>query len=201
MFIGAIPQMSVFFKIKLDLLCLVLCSLENKWEHKRTHTHTHTHRGDCMLTIYFYVTSDWVDNTCLIMLQNIGSFPQKQSLRQTLACKLFIQRCDLKRQKLEASWKEERTGKSQHKDALLSWPLLYKTGCGIMCDAHVVHQGGKPWWTGAGPGVSGLGGCACGLWWAPASFSLLPGAPVGLWLTLSVLLLMKRKIPKKILFP
>ena len=96
-----------------------------------------------MLTIYFYVTSDWVDNTCLIMLQNIGSFPQKQSLRQTLACKLFIQRCDLKRQKLEASWKEERTGKSQHKDALLSWPLLYKTGCGIMCDAHVVHQGGR----------------------------------------------------------
>lgn len=77
------------------------------------------------------------------MLQNIGSFPQEQSLRQTLACKLFSQRCDLKRQKLEASRKEERTGKSQHKDALLSWPLLYKTGCGIMCDAHVVHQGGR----------------------------------------------------------
>ena len=124
--------MYILLKMKLDLLCLVLCSLENKWEQRRTHTQDiHTHTQWRLYANNVVPGNIWLGAPIYHVTAYRLLFPQSRAWDKGLHASCLsggvISRGRSGKQ-------EERRRKSQHKDELLSWPLLYETGYWVLWD-------------------------------------------------------------------
>lgn len=121
-----IPQMCFLLRMDLDLLC---CNLEDKWE-QSTHTHTPSvvceqHRFCSRLAGSTYETTTW---------QSRGSIhPNSRTLEKAWVPLIYFGVLSQEKQ-VGDKRKKYRRGKCQHKDASLSWPPLYETGCWIPWD-------------------------------------------------------------------